>query len=81
MKTTKQPSFVSLEQNYWRLIYNWGITILLCEELIFPLHKGKDDRLIYEVIIFLPRAVEISFLHTKGCRNAIPVRNEEIFTQ
>jgi hypothetical protein len=25
---------------------------------------------------FLPRAVEISFLHTKGCGNSIPVRNE-----
>ena len=32
---------------------------LLCEEMIFLLHKGKNDF-----------AVEISFLHTKVCGNA-----------
>ena len=48
----------------------------MCEEMIFPLPMGKNDRTLGQH--FFPRAVEISFLHIKGCGNAIPVRNEEI---
>ena len=44
--------------------YGNGIsTKFLGEEMIFLLHKGKNDG-------FFPCAVEISFLHTKVCGNA-----------
>ena len=44
------------------LLWEWHFYKLLCEEMIFLLHKGKNH--------FFPCAVEISFLHTKVCRNA-----------
>ena len=42
--------------------------ILLCEEMIFPLLKGKNECLMYEVIIF----------SHKGWGNAISDGNDEI---
>ena len=60
----------------------------------FPLPKGKNDWLRYAVIIFCPRlwprtsvypfftwAVEISFLHTKGCRNTLFIDFKLYLTQ
>ena len=59
--------------------------ILLCDEIIFPLPSGKKVMdwgtkgwLRTSVQHFLPLAVEIPFLHSKVCENAIPVRNEGI---
>ena len=45
---------------------------LLCEEMIFPLHKGKNDGLRYEVIIFSRAgfSFNLSFLYTKVCGNS-----------
>ena len=31
------------------LLWEWHFHKLLCEEIIFPLHKGKNDGLRYEV--------------------------------
>ena len=56
----------------------WHFHVFLCGEMIFPLPKEKNDWLSYVVIIFFHKALGISFLPTKGCGNAIPVRNEEI---
>ena len=37
---------------------------------------SKQQSLLW--LVYIPRAVEILFLHTKECWNVIPVRNEEI---
>ena len=47
-------------------IINGAFPQPLCEEMMFPLPKGKNDGLRYEVINF-----SRAFLHTKGCGNAI----------
>ena len=52
--------------------------ILLYEEIIFQLHKGKKLWTEVKDHHYFPRAVEIAFLHTKGCGDAIPIRNERI---
>ena len=52
------------------LLWEWHFYKLLSEEMIFLLPSGKNDDFVPQSIIFFPCAVEISFFHTKVCRNA-----------
>ena len=62
---------LKFHQHYTRSILTDSLA-----QIFDRMKSGKNDGLRYEVHHFFPCAVEISFLHTKVCGNAIPeIRN------